>query len=43
MSMLGAMIGVSLLMTIMFGDMLHWIPIALVVLVSLKVVQHHRR
>jgi uncharacterized membrane protein YfcA len=36
MGLLGGIIGVGLLMTLLNGDMLHWIPIALVVLVSLR-------
>ena len=36
MGILVGIVGVGLLMTIMFGDMLQWIPIALIILVSLR-------
>ena len=35
---LGGVVGVGLLMSLMFGDMMQWIPIALVILVSLKII-----
>ncbi len=32
-------VGVGLLMSLLYGDVAQWIPIALIVLVSLKAVQ----
>ena len=39
MGILGGIVGVGILMSLMSGDVLHWIPIALIVLMSLKAVQ----
>lgn len=39
MGILCGVVGVGLLMTLLNGDLLQWIPIAFVVLVSLKAVQ----
>lgn len=43
MGILGGVVGVGLLMSIMFGDMMHWIPIGLAVLVSLMAVRRINR
>lgn len=39
MGILGGVVGVGLLMTVLFGDMAQWIPIALVVIVSLGTIR----
>jgi len=41
MGILGGLVGVSLLMSLMFGDMLQWIPVALVVIVTMATVRKH--
>ena len=43
MGILGAMVGVGLLMSLLFGDMGQWIPISLVILMSLKAVQRRNK
>ena len=43
MAILGGIVGVGLLMTVVFGDVAQWIPIAFIVLVSLKAVQRRNR
>ena len=43
MGILGGLVGVSLLMSLMYGDMAQWIPVALVVIVTLKAVRRTRR
>jgi uncharacterized membrane protein len=39
MGILGGIVGVGLLMSLMYGNTLHWIPIALIILVSLRAVR----
>ena len=40
---LGAVIGVGLLMSLLFGDVMQWIPIILAVIVSLRAVQRVKK
>lgn len=39
----GGVVGVGVLMTVMFGDWAHWIPIGLFILVSLLTVRRIKR
>jgi uncharacterized membrane protein YoaK (UPF0700 family) len=39
MAILGAVVGVGVLMSLLFGDTAQWIPIALVIVVSLRATQ----
>ena len=39
MGILYGVVGVSLLMSLLFGDMMQWVPLGLAILVSLRVVQ----
>ena len=41
MGILVGIVGVSLLMSLMYGDMAQWIPVALVVIVTMKYVRKH--
>ena len=40
---IAGVIGVGALMTVMFGDMIHWIPIGLAIIVSLRALTNTKR